>query len=179
MLLDRLGESRYVGGERDEPMDFIDPEDERQILRLYALYCHTFNHGEAEAWANLFSDEGSFTRLNAGAKQHGNFGNPAGTATGTAALVALAQGRGELFKGLVRHQQTDMVIEPGKDASHARGKSFILVTDWRDGPGRLAAVGDCTAEFVRTPAGWRFASITLSTLPRASVPPTAPAPAGQ
>ena len=88
---------------------------------------------------------------------------------GTAKLVELAKGRREMFKGLVRHQQTDMVIEPGTDGDHARGKSFILVTDWRDGPGRLAAVGDCDAEFVRTPEGWRFASITLSTLPRANV----------
>ena len=152
-------------------MQFIDVEDERQILRLYALYCHTFNHGEAEAWAGLFAPDGSFTRLNAGAAQHGNFGNPAGTTSGTAKLVELAKGRREMFKGLVRHQQTDMVIEPGKDGDHARGKSFILVTDWRDGPGRLAAVGDCDAEFVRTPAGWRFASITLSTLPRANVQP--------
>lgn len=150
---------------------FINVEDERRILRLYALYCHTFNHGEAEGWAGLFTTDGSFTRLNAGAKQHGNFGNPAGTTAGTENLIAMAKGRRELFKGLVRHQQTDMVIEPGKNVDHANGRSFILVTDWRDGPGRLAAVGDCTAEFVRTADGWRFASITLSTLPRPTAAP--------
>jgi hypothetical protein len=154
--------------------DFVPADDERRILRLYALYCHYFNHGEAESWAALFAENGSFTRLNAGARQHGNFGNPAGTVAGRDNLVAMAEGRREMFKGLVRHQQTDMVIEPGRDGDHAVGKSFILVTDWRDGPGRLAAVGDCAAEFVRTEAGWRFLSITLSTLPRA-----APASAAQ
>ena len=155
----------------DAMQGFIDLEDERRILRLYALYCHTFNHGEAEAWAALFSADGRFTRLNAGAKQHGNFGNPAGTTSGTENLIEMAKGRRELFKGLVRHQQTDMVIEPGKNVDHATGRSIILVTDWRDGPGRLAAVGDCTAEFVRTAGGWCFANITLSTLPRPAVAP--------
>ena len=153
-------------------MKFLPVEDERQILRLYALYCHTFNHGEVEAWAAIFAPDGAFTRLNAGATQHGNFGNPSGSTIGTEDLIALAKGRREMFKGMVRHQQTDMIIEPGDGPDHARGKSFILVTDWRDGPGRLAALGDCAAEFVRTAVGWRFKSITLSTFPRA-----APAPA--
>lgn len=147
-------------------MEFLPVEDERQILRLYALYCHYFNHGEAEAWANLFTEDGSFTRLHTGAKQHGNFGNPAGTITGHAAMIEMQLGRKEMFKGKVRHFQTDMVITPGKDADHAVGKSFILVTDWRDGPGRTSGVGDCAAEFVRTPKGWRFSSIKLGTMPR-------------
>jgi hypothetical protein len=150
---------------------FLPAHDERQIVRLYALYCHYFNHGEAENWAGIFAQDGSFTRLNAGAKQHGNFGNPAGSVVGRADLIEMAKSRREMFKGLVRHQQTDMVIEPGRDADHAVGKSFILVTDWREGPGRLTAVGDCAAEFVRTAEGWRFLSITLSTLPRAAAQP--------
>jgi hypothetical protein len=154
-------------------MKFIDIDDERQIVRLFALYCHTFNHGAAEEWAGLFAADGRFTRLNAGAVQHGNFGNPAGTVAGTENLIEMAKGRREMFKGLVRHQQTDMIVEPGPDKDHAVAKSFILVTDWRDGPGRLAAVGDCTAEFVRTANGWRFQSITLSTLPRPTPAPAA------
>lgn len=151
-------------------MKFIAIDDERRILRLYALYCHTFNHGEAEAWADLFSEDGVFERLNASAAQHGGSGVGSGAVRGRAALLDMAKGRRELFKGLVRHQQTDMIVEPGEDADHARGRSFILVTDWRDGPGRLQAVGDCAAEFVRTPQGWRFRSITLSTLPKAAAP---------
>lgn len=156
---------------------FVPVEDERHILRLYALYCHYFNHGEAENWAALFAEDGAFTRLNTGAKQHGNFGNPAGTVSGRGNLVAMAEGRRDMFKGLVRHQQTDMVIEPGRDRDHAIGKSFILVTDWREGPGRLAAVGDCATEFVRTEAGWRFLSITLATLPRMAPTPAQDEPA--
>lgn len=144
-------------------MDFIDIEDERQILRLYALYCHHFNHGNAAEWVDLFAPDGSFTRLNASA---GAKANPAGTTKGHSALRQMADQRREMFRGLVRHQQTDMVITPGADADHAQGISFILLTDWREGAGHLRAVGDCHAEFVRLEQGWRFASITLSTLPR-------------
>ena len=142
---------------------FVAAEDERQILRLCALYCHHFNHGAAEDWAALFAPDGRFVKLNA---SHGGLGTGGGATVGTAELLDMAHGRRALFKGLVRHQQTDIVIQPGRDADHAAAKSIILVTDWRDGPGRIAALGDCETEFVRTPQGWRFASITLSTLPR-------------
>jgi hypothetical protein len=139
---------------------FTPVEDERRILRLYALYCHYFNHGEAGKWVDLFAPDGSFTRLNAAA------GAASGSTTGHAALTELALSRRGLFRGLVRHQQTDMVITPGKDADHASGISFILLTDWREGAGILRAVADCRAEFVRLERGWRFQSVTLSTLPR-------------
>lgn len=138
--------------------DFIPAEDERRILRLYALYCHYFNHGEAEKWVDLFAPDGRFMRMNAGA------GVQSGSTTGHAALMEMALSRREMFRGMVRHQQTDMVITPGKDADHAKGISFILLTDWRNGAGLLRAVGNCHAEFVRLEQGWRFASISLSTL---------------
>lgn len=148
-------------------LDFVPVEDEQRIRRLYALYCHYFNHGEAERWVALFAPDGSFRRLNpSAAAAPGQAVNPAGAVTGHQALMEMARGRREMFQGLVRHQQTDVVIIPGEDADRASGISFILLTDWREGPGKIRAVGDCHAEFVRTPEGWRFQSITLSTLPR-------------
>lgn len=141
-------------------------EDEREIHRLYALYCHYFNHGEASKWVALFAPDGSFTRENPSAAVPGQQVNPAGTTKGHAALMEMALGRREMFKGLVRHQQTDIVLNRGQDVDHASGISFILLTDWRDGPGKIRAVGDCFAEFIRTDEGWRFQSIRLSTLPR-------------
>lgn len=146
--------------------DFVPLEDEQRIRRLYALYCHYFNHGEAEKWVALFAPDGRFSRLNASTAAPGQAANPAGTTEGHAALLELALGRREMFKGLVRHQQTDIVITPGAGPERAEGISFILLTDWRDGPGKLRAVGDCHAEFVRLTEGWRFQSISLSTLPR-------------
>lgn len=147
-------------------LDFVPVEDEQKIRRLYALYCHYFNHGEAEAWVDLFTPDGSFERLNPSAASPGQTINPAGAILGHAALTQMARGRRETFQGLMRHQQTDIVITPGKDADHATGISFILLTDWRDGPGKIRAVGDCHAEFARLADGWRFRSISLSTLPR-------------
>lgn len=146
--------------------DVMPVDDERQIYRLYALYCHYFNHGEAEKWASLFAPDGSFMRLNPSTAAPGQKANPAGRTVGHAALVEMALSRREMFKGQVRHQQTDIIITPGCDTNHANGISLILLTDWRDGPGRLRSVGDCHAEFVRLSEGWRFKSIELSTLPR-------------
>ena len=44
---------------------FIDPEDERRIHRLYALYCHFFAHGEPEEWVSIFTPDGVFAKLSA------------------------------------------------------------------------------------------------------------------
>lgn len=145
---------------------FIAAEDERRILRLYARYCHHFNHGEAENWVSLFAPDGSFTRLNPSAASPGKPANPPGKTQGHADLMSVALSRREMFQGRVRHQQTDIVIQPGEDEDHASGISFILLTDWREGAGLLRSVGDCKAEFVRLAEGWRFQSISLSTLPR-------------
>lgn len=152
-------------------LDFMPLADEQKILRLYALYCHYFNHGAAQEWVGLFAPDGTFTRTNPSSPGAGHAANPAGSTQGHAALMALALHRRDLFRGLVRHQQTDMVITPGADADHAEGRSFILLTDWREGPGTIRALGDCHAQFVRLPEGWRFQSITLSTLPRPGLPP--------
>ncbi|WP_170297786.1 nuclear transport factor 2 family protein [Paracoccus litorisediminis] len=140
-------------------------EDEQAILRLYALYCHYFNHGEARKWVELFAPDGSFTRLNPSATAPGQIANPAGSTTGHAALMEMALGRREMFRGLVRHQQTDIVLNPGPGPDRAEGISYILLTDWRDGPGKIRAVGDCFATFIRASGDWRFQSIELSTLP--------------
>lgn len=144
---------------------FIPIEDERRIQRLYALYCHYFNHGEAEKWVSLFAPDGRFTRLNASTAAPGQQANPAGSTIGHEKLLEMAFSRREMFKGMVRHQQTDIVITQGGDADHANGVSFILLTDWREGAGKLRSVGDCRAQFTRLSQGWRFQSIELNTLP--------------
>jgi hypothetical protein len=142
--------------------EFIDPDDERKILRLYALYCHFFAHGQPEDWVSIFTPDGVFAKLSA---SQGGLGTEAQTVTGGAALLEMTLGRREMFQGQVRHQQTDIVILPGKDVDSATGRSLILVTDWRSGAGRLAALGTCEATFQRTAQGWRFARIELSALP--------------
>ncbi|WP_370301440.1 nuclear transport factor 2 family protein [Pseudooceanicola sp.] len=142
---------------------FVDPEDERRIHRLYALYCHFFAHGEPEEWVSIFTPDGVFAKLSA---SQGGLGTSAQTVEGHAALLEMTKGRREMFQGQVRHQQTDIVILPGADADSAVGHSLILVTDWRSGQGRLAALGSCKSEFKRIAAGWRFQRIELTALPK-------------
>lgn len=142
---------------------FIDIEDERRIHRLYALYCHHFAHGAPQDWVSLFTPDGVFAKLSA---SQGGLGTSAQTVEGHAALLEMTKGRREMFQGQVRHQQTDIVVLPGEEVDTARGQSLILVTDWRSGQGRLAALGSCTADFRRTKQGWRFARIELSALPK-------------
>ncbi|MFV0493421.1 MAG: nuclear transport factor 2 family protein [Pseudorhodobacter sp.] len=146
---------------------FIDHEDERRILRLYALYCHFFAHGDPEDWVSIFTPDGVFEKRNA---SQGGLGTSAQTVQGHAALRDMTLGRRTMFRNQVRHQQTDIVITPGTDPDHAVGKSLILVTDWRSGAGRLAALGSCDATFRRMTEGWRFARITLSSLPLPAAP---------
>ncbi len=142
---------------------FVAPEDERRIRRLYALYCHYFAHGAPEDWVSIFTPDGVFAKLTA---SQGGLGTTAQTVEGSAELLEMTMGRREMFQGQVRHQQTDIVILPGDDADSAVGHSLILVTDWRSGQGRLAALGTCKAEFRRTEAGWRFKRIELTALPK-------------
>lgn len=138
-------------------------EDERQIRRLYARYCHGFAHGSAEDWVDIFALDGVFEKRN---PSHGGLGTAAEYVQGHDELMKMILGRREKFSGLVRHQQTDILLSPGPSANEAKGVSLILVTDWREGAGRLAALGHCTARFVNGPTGWRFAHLVLDTLPK-------------
>ena len=55
----------------------------------------------------------------------------------------------------------------GDGPDHARGLSRAIITDWTNGPGKLAKVGDYRLEFARTPQGWRIRSIACDLVPRA------------
>jgi len=140
-------------------------EDERQIIRLMNLYCHYINDGNAEEWAGLFSENGCFERLNPSPASVGGLETPAGATEGRDALHELMIGRRKIFRGLVRHQNSDIVLFKGDHDDHAVGRSTMLITDWRDGPGRVSVITDCRSEFVRKPDGWRIQSVRLKTLP--------------
>jgi hypothetical protein len=72
------------------------------------------------------------------------------------------------FRGLCRHQMTDVYLEAGDTPDAARGLSRALITDWLDGPGKLAMVGSYKLEFTRTAEGWRIQSIACTLVPAAS-----------
>lgn len=143
----------------------VTPEDDTRIRALYARYCHYFDANRIADWAGLFTADGSFTRVNAPPAGKGGSGLPAETATGRAALVALGERAQASFRGLMRHQQTDIFIDmTGPDS--AEGTSYGLITDWRDGPGRIAMIGTYRTRLARQADGWRFASVAIDILPR-------------
>jgi SnoaL-like domain len=141
-------------------------EDEIRIRSMFAKYVHLLDTGDARGWGNLFTADGSWTRVNSPSRQLGGSGLPAETVEGRENLVQMAldvvKSR---FNGLVRHQMTDVYVEPGDDPDTARGLSRALITDWNDGPGKVSMVGDYKLEFRRTPDGWRIRSIECKLVP--------------
>lgn len=142
-------------------------EDELAIRSLFARYGHFADAGDS-AFADLFTDDGTWTRANSPPPSLGGSGNPAETLQGRAQLLELMSGiMINKFKGLMRHQMTDFYVEPGDNADHAKGLSRALITDWRDGPGKIAMIGTYQSTFVRTPDGWRIKSVIVNVLPAA------------
>jgi len=145
-------------------------EDELAIRSMFARYVHRLDSGDARGWSDLFTDDGSWTRLNSPPRELGGSGLAAETVTGRENLYQMAidvvQTR---FNRLVRHQMTDVFIEAGDTPDDARGQSRAMITDWNGGTGKLAMVGDYTLTFRRTPKGWRIRSIACDLVPKKRV----------
>jgi ketosteroid isomerase-like protein len=134
---------------------------------MFARYGHLLDSGDARGWANLFTEDASWTRLNSPPRDLGGSGLAAETVTGRENLLQMAidvvQTR---FNRLCRHQMTDVFIEADETPDQARGKSRAMITDWNGGSGKLAMVGDYTLAFRRTPQGWRIHSIACDLVPK-------------
>jgi hypothetical protein len=143
--------------------------DELDIRNMFARYVHLLDGGDggdARGWADLFTEDATWTRINSPPRELGGSGLPAETVRGRGNLEKMAVGVvRDRFRGLCRHQMTDVYIEAGDTPDHARGLSRALITDWLDGPGKLAMVGDYKLEFARTPEGWRIKSIACKLVP--------------
>jgi len=141
--------------------------DELAIRSMFARYVHLLDGGDARGWANLFTEDASWTRLNSPPRELGGSGLAAETITGRENLfqmaIDVAQKR---FNLLCRHQMTDVFIEAGDTPDRARGQSRAIITDWNGGTGKLAMVGDYTLAFRRTAQGWRIHSIACDLVPK-------------
>jgi uncharacterized protein (TIGR02246 family) len=130
-------------------------EDRLAIEELYARYCHAFDFGDGEAWAGLYTPDGSF--VNEGVADF----------TGTENLAAFVVDRFEQVPGM-RHITANIIIE--EDGDGARGTAYVYVIRLTDEELRLRNTGMYRDDFVRTGAGWRFAKRTFqSWLPPALV----------
>jgi uncharacterized protein (TIGR02246 family) len=112
-------------------------EDIEGIRKLLAQYCFAIDSLNADAWADLFTEDGVF---------HYALGDP------LVGRDALRQ-----FVSMVpadRHHLTmNEVIEV--DGDQATAQSYALVT--KESPPVISAVGDYEDTLRRTPDGWRFA----------------------
>ena len=136
-----------------------------QIRNLIARYVYAIDGGEKEAFANLFLEDGAWSRENPPpATQYGS--GPPQTVRGREGLMDLiATATIPRWQLKARHQMMDVLVEAGPDEDSAKVLYRALVTDWRTSPGRVAMCVDFTAACVRTDDGWKFAVVSARVLP--------------
>jgi hypothetical protein len=109
-------------------------EDYAEILQLYFTYPIALDSGDAEGYANLFTDDGSF-----------------GNRVGRAALIDFVRTRA---KSTVRHAPLTPMITATPDG--ARGIVMNMFIDVGQSPAVITRVSQYTDTLVKTPSGWRF-----------------------
>jgi hypothetical protein len=142
-------------------------EDRLDIQSLYSRYARCVDGGQAENYAALFKQDGSFTRVNSSPQGSGGSGLPPQAFEGRGALIALVNDLAKVFQGKMRHQLTDIQIEPGDGPDDALGICYGLITDWREGAGRISMHCTYRSTIRRTSEGWRFDKMTIERLPSA------------
>lgn len=147
-------------------MSRLPVEDELELRNLVAYYAHHADAGESDAFAALYTENGSWTRENSPPAEMGGSGLPAQTMLGSEELkTMIEESIIRRFKRKFRHQMTDVLIEAGEGPGEAQGRCRALITDWSQGAGRIAMMGQYTFRFCRTAEGWRFASVSVRVLP--------------
>lgn len=140
-------------------------DDELEIRSLFARYGHLADAGDP-AFVQLFTEDASWTRANSPPAALGGSGLPPQTLRGHAPLLALMdEVMKKKFRQRMHHQMTDFYVEPGTGTGDAVGHARALITDWRDGPGKIAMFGTYRLRFRRTDTGWRISEVTVHVLP--------------
>ena len=139
-------------------------QDHHEIGQLFARYGRCVDSGDADGYIALFTEDGSFSRTNA-IKQGTGSGLPPARFAGHKALHQLVKDIALQFQGKMRHQLTDILIEPGEHDGQAKAVCYGLITDWREGAGKLSMHGTYRVSIVRTARGWKFKEVALDRLP--------------
>ena len=108
--------------------DYID------IEQNYARYYHTIDAGDAEGWADTFTDDGEFNGVK-----------------GRAALVA---NRSKSGPSKTRHVVSNLKITP--TAEGANGSLYVFIFDPQVVPLKINSYSRYDDTLVKTPKGWRF-----------------------
>ncbi|HEY4409400.1 MAG TPA: nuclear transport factor 2 family protein [Acidimicrobiia bacterium] len=125
----------------------LDVADRLDILDLYARYSVLFDTGQAEAWADLFTPDGTFLIV----------GGP--SLYGRGELAPFAERRYQDTPG-IRHIVSNVIVEPAADG--ARGSAYVVVLGGVDDgtETQILTLGGYDDRLARTEAGWRFESRT-------------------
>ncbi len=122
----------------------LDVEARQDIDGLFARYCHYVDHNQGDAWAALFTPDGTLDI-------HGLM-----KLTGTEQLRGLPAFVADRGKGGWRHQLTNMIVEPGDAPDTAVVSAYGLITNWTaDGVG-LVGFSDYHGKLRRIDGEWRI-----------------------
>ena len=108
--------------------DYID------IDQNYSRYYHTIDSGDAEGWANTFTDDGNFN--------------------GTKGRAALIESRKRSGPSKTRHVVSQLVITP--TPAGANGSLYVFIFDPQTTPIKINSYSRYDDTLVKTAKGWRF-----------------------
>jgi hypothetical protein len=120
-------------------------EDRAQIHQLMARYCWLIDDGQGDAWADLWTSDGSFTGIPEPLQ-------------GREALRTMPGGFWGLSQGKFRHHITNIVATPGDRVGEARVKAYSVVSDWRD-TGKLLAFAKVNITLLREKDIWKIKAL--------------------
>lgn len=115
-------------------------QDYMEIQQLYARYNEAIDGGNAEAYADTFTPDGTFN-----------------TFKGRQGLLDfMSQWTGRMNGGNRRHWNNNLIITPTADG--ANGSVYLMLLDVSVRPPVIASTARYTDTLVKTPQGWRFRS---------------------
>ena len=114
-------------------------QDYEEINQLYARYNIMLDSGDAEGWADVFTEDGVF-----------------GNSEGRAALIEFATGFHSGQGGNARHWNTNIHVTPTADG--ADGTCYLFLWSVASRPATITATGIYHDKLVKTENGWRFKS---------------------
>ena len=120
-------------------------DDRSAIQDLLARYCWHFDEGEGDAWADLWTVDGSFTGI-------------PDPAHGRETLRQLPAGFHGMFAGRMRHQIVNVAADPGPAADQAEVRAYSLLSDWREA-GKLFAFAKLSMQLRRVSGAWKIQSL--------------------
>ncbi|WP_157850986.1 nuclear transport factor 2 family protein [Gordonia phthalatica] len=123
-------------------------EDRLEILNLEGLYAETWDFGDADGWAALFTDDGVFEMLSP-------TGEVTRTVAGTADLTAFCEDLNRTFQGLHLIHAPRVTLDGDIASAHIQF-TFEAHRAHDLGFDQTSVTDAYSVLYVRTTAGWRM-----------------------